>query len=385
MKVLYFSRDYTPHDHRFLSALAQTPHTIFYLRLERRSRQLEDRPLPPQVEQVVWQGGRRPVSWGDYVRLLLDLRRVIRQIQPDVIHAGPIQSAAFLAALSGFRPLVSMSWGSDLLLDADRSAWMRWVTRFTLQRTAVLAADCRTVQEKAARLGFPNQRVVLFPWGVDLSRFRPGRAEEFRARRGWQDAFVALSLRTWEPLYGVDVVARGFAWAARQNPRLRLLLLGGGSQAGLIRSIFEQEGVLDQVFFGGHINGDALPQYYQAADLYISASHSDGSSVSLMEALASGLPVLVSDIPSNREWVTDGQEGWFFPDGDDAALSEGILRAASQPERLSVMGQAARRLAEQRANWPANFQRLLQAYQLAVEIHRSRQMAIPTALKEKDK
>ena len=58
---------------------------------------------------------------------------------------------------------------------------------------------------------------------------------------------------------------------------------------------------------------------YRAADLYLSASHSDGSSVSLMEALGCGLPVLVSDIPGNREWVTDGEQGWLFPDGDDAA------------------------------------------------------------------
>lgn len=384
MKVLYFSRDYTPHDHRFLSALAQTPHTIYYLRLERQSRQLEDRPLPPQVEQVVWQGGRQPVGWRDYPRLLADLRRVIRRLQPDVIHAGPIQSAAFLAALSGFHPLVSMSWGSDLLLDADRSAWMRWVTRFTLRRTTVLAADCRTVLEKAAQFGFPPQRVVLFPWGVDLARFQPGRADAFRARRGWQDAFVVLSLRTWEPLYGVDVVARGFARAARQNPRLRLLLLGGGSQAGLIRSIFEQEGVQEQVFFGGQVNGDDLPQYYQAADLYVSASHSDGSSVSLMEALASGLPVLVSDIPSNREWITPGREGWLFADGDDRALSEGILRAAGQPEGLKEMRLAARRLAEERANWQVNFQRLLDAYQLALEIEQSSASLHPSPLKEQE-
>lgn len=384
MKVLYFSRDYTPHDHRFLSALAQTAHTIYYLRLERQSRQLEVRPLPSQVEQVVWRGGRRPVGWRDYPRLLADLRQVIRRLQPDVIHAGPIQSTAFLAALSGFRPLVSMSWGSDMLLDADRSAWMRWVTRFTLRRTTILAADCRTVQEKAARFGFPAERVVLFPWGVDLARFQPGRAEAFRARRGWQDAFVVLSLRTWEPLYGVDVVARGFARAARQMPNLRLLLLGGGSQAGLIRSIFEQEGVQEKVFFGGQVNGDDLPQYYQAADLYVSASHSDGSSVSLMEALASGLPVLVSDIPSNREWITPGREGWLFADGDDRELSEGILRAAGQPERLKEMRLAARRLAEERANWQVNFQRLLAAYQLAVENEQSSASLHHKSLKEQE-
>lgn len=371
MKILYFSRDYTPHDHRFLSALAETAHSVYFLRLERQKRQLESRPLPARVEQVAWGGGQAPAGWRDYPRLLRGARRVIRKIKPDVIHAGPVQSAGFLAALSGFRPLVTMSWGSDLLMDADRSAWMRWVTRYTLARSTVLAGDCRAVQDKAAAFGFPPERVVLFPWGVDLQRFQPGRAADLRARLGWQDAFVVLSLRTWEPLYGVDVLVRGFARAARQRPQLRLLLLGGGSQAGLLRSILQQQGVLEQVYFGGQINGDELPVYYQAADVYVSASHSDGSSVSLMEALASGLPALVSDIPGNREWITTGQDGWLFPDGDDQAITAGILRALDLGGQLAEVRSAARALAEQRANWQINFQRLLAAYDLALSLQRS--------------
>ncbi len=371
MRVLYFSRDYTPHDHRFLSALAETEHSVYYLRLERQNRPLEERPLPAQVQPVAWQGGQSPAGWRDYPRLLRGVRRVIRETKPDVIHAGPVQSAGFLAALSGFRPLVTMSWGSDLLVDADRSAWMRWVTRYTLGRTTLMAGDCRAVQDKAATFGFPSERVALFPWGVDLQRFQPGSAAAFRARLGWQNAFVVLSLRTWEPLYGVDVVARGFARAARQRPQLRLLLLGGGSQAGLLRSILQQEGVLEQVYLGGQINGDELPLYYQAADVYVSASHSDGSSVSLMEALASGLPALVSDIPGNREWITTGREGWIFPDGDDQSVTAGILRAMDMGEALAEVRAAARALAEQRANWRMNFQRLLAAYDLALSLQRA--------------
>lgn len=370
MKILYFTRDYTPHDHRFLSALAGSGHRIFSLRLERRGRQLEDRPLPPQVEQIAWQGGQKPANWRDYPALLGALKRVVRRVQPDLIHAGPVQSAGFLAALSGFRPLVTMSWGSDLLLDAGRSAWMGWVTRYTLGRTTVLAGDCLAVQQKAAGFGFPAQRSVLFPWGVDLNRFRPGHNPDFRQRRGWQDAFVVLSLRTWEPLYGVDVLVRGFARAAQHIPELRLLLLGGGSQAGLLRQILEQHGLLDRVHFGGQINQDLLPAFYQSSDLYISASHSDGSSVSLMEALASGLPVLISDIPANREWIEGSQAGWLFPDGDDQAVTRGILSAYRQRAELEPVRAAARALAEQRADWQHNFQRLLEGYDLALRLQR---------------
>ena len=369
MRVLYFSRDYTPHDHRFLTALAETPHTIFSLRLERSGRQLEDRPLPLQVEQVKWRGGQGPMHWNEAPAVLADLKRVIRRVKPDVIHAGPIQSAALLAGLSGFHPLVSMSWGSDLLLDAERDWKMRLATRYTLRRSTVLAGDCEAVRKKAAEFGFPAERVVLFPWGVDLQRFSPGGSSDLRQRLGWQDAFVILSLRTWEPLYGVDGVVKAFCQAAKQDARLRLLLLGSGSQADQLREMLEQENLLKRVHFGGQVRGDELPDYYRSANLYVSASHSDGSSVSLMEALACGLPVLVSDIPGNREWIGPQEKaGMIFADGDYSGLAAGMLNAAALGNGMSIQRQAARALAERRADWQVNFQQLLHAYDLAREL-----------------
>lgn len=196
MRVLYFTRDYTPHDHRFLSALAKTEHEVYFLRLERRGHSQEDRIVPQEVEQVIWRGGQQPAKRKHGLALLADLRRVIRKIQPDVIHAGPIQTCALLSALSGFHPLVSMSWGSDILKDADRGWDWRWATKYALKHTDVLVGDCRAVQEKAANFGFPEERVVLFPWGVDLETFKPGKNEAYRERRGWEDKFVILSLRS---------------------------------------------------------------------------------------------------------------------------------------------------------------------------------------------
>ncbi|MHB1447622.1 MAG: glycosyltransferase [Bellilinea sp.] len=371
MKILYFSRSYTPHDHRFLSALAGTPHSVSFLQLEPAKRQTEIRSVPTGVEAIPWRGGQAPFRWQDAPALAADLRRVVREHQPDVIHAGPVQSAGYIAAKSGFQPLLTMSWGSDLLLDADRNDWWQRVTRYTLKHTTVLAGDCLAVQQKAAQFGFPADRAVLFPWGVDLQRFVPGQAEDFRARLGWQGAFVVLSLRSWEPLYGVDVLVRGFARAAQQAPGLRLLLLSGGSQVEAIRAILAQYQVLDRVHFAGQIGQEELPLYYHAADLYVSASHSDGSSVSLMEALACGLPALVSDIPGNREWLANSPAGWLFPDGDDQAVTDGILRAYRRRTELQPVRTAARALAEKRANWPENFKRLLAAYELAQELVQS--------------
>lgn len=370
MRVLYFTRDYTPHDYRFLASLAESGQETLYLRLERGPRQLEDRALPAAVRQVRWRGGQGRFAWRDVPALALALRQVVRAERPDVIHAGPLQSCALIAALAGARPLASMSWGSDILVDARSSRWMAWATRFALRHSDVLLGDCRAVQHAAQAYGFPAERVALFPWGVDLERFAPaGHPSALRERLGWQDCFVVLSLRSWEPIYGVDVVVRAFAQAAAVRPDLRLILLGNGSLAGQIQGLLHEHSLHQRVHMGGQVGQNELPGYYQAADLYVSASHSDGSSVSLMEALASGLPALVSDIPGNREWIEPGVAGWLFADGDAGALAQGMLRAAGDGGLLSRVRVEARALAERRADWRKNFQTLLQGYRMAVECY----------------
>ena len=389
MRVLYFSREYTSHDYRFLTSLAESGHEPFFLRLEQGGYKYEDRSLPPAVTQVRWAGGQKPFQWRDLPGLLGALREVLREVRPDILHAGPIQTAAFLSALSGFQPLVSMSWGSDLLRDADRSLLYRWITRYTLRRTPVLIVDNDAVRRKAAAFGFPEERICQFPWGIDLDQFAPrtdaaampgspasGQPAAFepltgttlRQRLNWRDCFVVLSLRAWEPVYGIDVLLRGFARAAAQRADLRLLMPGGGSLAPMVHRIIREHGLETRVHLAGQINQADLPGVYRAADLYVSASHSDGSSVSLMEALGSGLPVVVTDIPSNREWIAPGREGWLFPDNDAAALGDLIVRAAEQPEMLADKRAAARARAEERADWKKNFQVLLQGYRKAIEL-----------------
>jgi glycosyltransferase involved in cell wall biosynthesis len=251
-----------------------------------------------------------------------------------------------------------MSWGYDLLQDADRSWLWKKATQFTLRRSNRLITDCQTVLEKASSLGMPVDKIVSFPWGIDLDRFTPGKYPPEDAGQ-----FTLLSTRSWEPIYGVDVLAKAFVKAAHRDKSIGLIMAGNGSQASLLRNIFDRGGVMERVLLPGQVSQSDLPRYYQMADLYISASHIDGSSVSLMEALACGRPVLVSDIPGNREWVEPGVNGWWFIDGDVEDLVNKILLAAEQRQDLPAKSKAARQLAEELADWDRNFPMLLDAYE----------------------
>jgi glycosyltransferase involved in cell wall biosynthesis len=218
-------------------------------------------------------------------------------------------------------------------------------------------------REKAIAYGMKPDRTAVFPWGVDLGRFSPNGRPPAAGT-----SFTLLCNRAWEPLYGVDVLARAFvkvAQARQARADVDLLLLGGGSQGAAIRQIIERGGAGQRVTFAGQVSQKDLPRYYHMVDLYISPSHIDGSSVSLMEALACGLPCLVSDIPGNREWVRDGENGWLFADGDAEALAKKITNVIEDRSGLDQVRIAARATAEQKADWEQNFQKLLHAYEQA--------------------
>lgn len=366
MRILYFSRSYTVHDYRFLTKLAQSQHDVWFLALMGDAVGQKARLLPDGVCPVGWEGSQQSSSAVEGLLSLMPAFEVaLERVRPDLVHAGPVQSCAFMTALSGFSPFLAMSWGSDILLDADRDAGWRWITRYTLEHSRMLLCDCRSVRQKAQQIAaYADERIVEFPWGVDLTEFAPGvDSLELRRELGWDNAVVVLSTRSWEPLYGVDVLLEAFRLACSQDHRLRLVMLGSGSVAAAVRNFVASNALGEVVFLAGSTPHEQLRYYFRAADLYVSCSYSDGSSVSLLEAMASGLPVVVTDLPGNREWVIQERNGWLVPAGDSKAFALALLRAAAMqaPER-ERLSKRNRCVAEERADWNVNFGKLLAAY-----------------------
>ena len=151
-------------------------------------------------------------------------------------------------------------------------------------------------------------------------------------------------------------------------------MLGDGSQRTLIHGLLAEAGLEERVHFAGMVANASLPDYYGSADLYISASHSDGSSVSLLEAMACGLPSVVSNIPGNMEWVKHGETGWFFTDGAVDELTQGIVTAVQHKDDLRSIGKRARKMVEKRADWNKNYPKMIEAYQTAIEYANRRVM-----------
>lgn len=355
MKVLYCSEGYTTHDRRFLTSLASAGCEVCFLQLTDRVYELA--PLPAGITTSPWDPvPPSSLDWETCGGLAPGFRRVWDRERPDVALAGPIQTGTLIAALSKCRPYVAMSWGSDLLVEAEKSLEMRTRTRQALAPASGGLGDCEAVRAAFSRhCALPPENLVTFPWGIDLQKFPPAKAENLLPRSARsQDEVVFVSSRSWEPIHAVDLLVKAFAEVRAEHPRVRLVLLGDGGQKLVIERVIAELGLRECVFAPGRVSNDCLLEHFSASDVYVSATVSDGSSISLLEAMACELPVVVTDAHGNKEWVCEGVNGWLAAPGDVESLAGALRTALASRAMYPEIGHRNRKAVKSRADWRKN-------------------------------
>ena len=312
------------------------------------------------LEATHWFGESRAAGEIPELGMARRLRRLLDEVRPDILQSGWLSDGGVLAALTGFKPLVMTPFGSDVLINPYRSPEHRWKASLSLRCVEGMTTDALEVAERISQLSaFPRDRIVRFPWGIDLARFQPGAPPAaLRGRRGWAGKTVLVATRNLEPIYGTQFLVEALPLVRRVRPDVALLLVGDGSRRPFLEGLVADLGLGESVHFAGHIPNEDLPGYLTASDLYVTAALSDGTSRSLMEAYACGLPAVVTDPPAYREWVEDGVHGAIVRKGDPGAMAEGILRLLEDPLARPRMREAVLAVARERFDEFRNVARL---------------------------
>lgn len=291
-------------------------------------------------------GGRR---WTEPLRLARAsrrTRRLLAELRPDLVHAHWFTGPAWIMSIVRGRPFIATVWGSDVLRFAGTTRFRRLVARMVGRTAAAITYDADLLADALVSLGLPRASMHRIVFGADAELFvasPPDRA--FLRQLGVSnDDPVVLFMRGLDAVYEPETVIRGFAEALRERPCNLLIRSDHPHSAGQLATasaksnwsrlqpIIESLGIGDRVFPYTSVDRQDLPRLLCASDIFLSVSNSDGTSVALLEALFCETPVVVSDLPANREWILDEGFGEIVPVGDATALGRAILGILSSPD-----------------------------------------------------
>jgi phosphatidylinositol alpha-1,6-mannosyltransferase len=176
-----------------------------------------------------------------------------------------------------------------------------------------------------------------------------------------------ISTRSWEADYGIQSLIEAFARVVPKAPKARLLLVGDGSLRPEIMDMISSLGLLDHVHAPGRVDEHELPVMYGAADIYVSSSFCDGSSISLLEAMANQKPVIAHHEYGNLDWVRPDENGWIVDCRDPEKFADAILVSLDSRSRWRSMGVNGRKLVFEKADWGRNSLLLGEAYRVATQ------------------
>lgn len=277
------------------------------------------------------------------------LRRIMHAFRPDVVSAHFVPNYGLMAALACPVPWVLSAWGSDIMSVPERSAFHRWRTKFVLDRAPWVTSDAQVLTEKIQSLGFPADHILTFPYGVDTDVFTPGAPPA-------QPGPLIVSNRKLESLYRIDVVIDAFSAVREALPDGALTIAGDGAQRERLVARANTSTGVSRIRFVGDVTHDRMPALLREHHIYVSTSPADTTSVSLLEAMAVGLFPIVTDIPANREWITDGENGRLVPAGEATKLAVAVIDAWRDGDLRERARQQNARIIAERGRWAQSMQ-----------------------------
>ena len=259
------------------------------------------------------------------------LKKILSDIRPDVIHAHQLHPYGFWAAVSGFRPFVLTPIGSDVVIHAMKYPVYRRMARYVLGKADVVTGDSLVLRDCCIKIGLEKDRYNLIQNGVDLSLFTPerdGREEGLRKRFDIKnDSPVVFFGRAFEPLYNVDKIIMAVTRLLKKFPDCKFVFahhFGGLDRK--FKDLVRRLDILDSVRFLGFVDHREMPLYMRMSDVFISVPSSDNSPISVYEAMACGVPTLISRLPWTDYAMRNLENTYMIDEITPSSIADAIVR-----------------------------------------------------------
>ena len=344
MKICFLAPANSIHSYKWIKRFAEKGHEVHWVSIY---------PLEfPPIEGVTYHEFQHRSWTKDLLKHIIQFRKLVLQIKPDIVHVHSVAVYGTIAALSGFHPLVATAWGSDVLVRGN-SFFRKPFVKHVLRQADLVTCDADHMVEAMVNLGVSEDKTRVVYFGVDTGSFSPGKKSPgLSAQLGLGSGPVIISLRSLSPIYDVGSLIQAIPKVAEAFPNITVIIAGTGPSELELRDLASNLGVMKNIQFVGRVENNKLPELLRIADLYVSTSLSDaGIAASTAEAMACGLPGVITDSGENRKWVVDGEGGHVVPVRSPSLLAERIIQLLRDKKFAARCAATNRRTIESRNDY----------------------------------
>jgi len=258
------------------------------------------------------------------------------------------------------KPVIVTIHGSDLRMAVDRPGLIQKLFLYVCNRAIQLTCVSEIQRREMGDLALRGKEISVFPMGVDNRFLEIGKNRKIGVK---DKVLTIVSNRNLLPIYNVSLLIRAIPLVIQEEPGVRFLIAGEGPEKENLEKEAKDLNVASSVQFLGRIPHDQMPEFLGNSDIYVSTSLYDGTSVSLLEAMATGLFPVVTNISSNQEWIEDGKNGFLIPPQNEVFLAKRIIDAIRNKELMASAIEKNLSIIEKKAFWQNQIQELKKVYE----------------------
>ncbi len=292
-----------------------------------------------------------------YFRAISQIRKVIKQFQPDILHAHYASSFGLLGALSNFQPFVVSAWGSDIFTFPS-SRLRKAILKYTFSNADVILSTSKAMKNETKK--YTNKEILLTPFGIDTARFYPDNPKSIFG----EEDLVIGTIKTLKKFYGIEYLIRAFHLLKLKHPSvpIKLLVVGGGDQMEYLKNLASSLGIMKDTTFTGFISPNEVAAYHNMLDIYVAPSIRESFGVAVLEASACAKPVIVTNAGGLPEVVDDGKTGYIVEIENPQMIADKIEKLLFDKNLRMKFGENGREKVLKEYDWNNSVKTMISIY-----------------------
>jgi L-malate glycosyltransferase len=286
------------------------------------------------------------------------LKKVLKEFQPDIFHAHYVSSYGFVGALVNYHPFYISVWGRDIYQFPQQGKMNKQMVDYSLRKADVICSTSHVMAKETQK--YTSKPIPVTPFGVDLAKFKPNTD-----LRNDQQEITIGTVKALSDKYGIGDLIKAFHRIQAMAVETRLLIVGDGPQREEYEELCKSLGIESKVTFTGKVPNNEVPNYINKMSIFAVPSTEDSESfgVAAVEAQACGVPVVVSNVGGLPEVVKNGETGYVVPKENPVELAKAFSKLLEDQQLRIEMGQKGVEHVAREYNWLNNAQSMLELYE----------------------